>query len=324
LIPDSERAYYNNIIESYRRLVAQLDKTNGVYTANRIRIMQELLKDELNKMSKEFDSSFSSELPDITSADIDAYQFDKEVILAAGAVSYPSLSAVNKTAIKELIKDEGFLYSYIKADGTIVRRKYTSRDIVRGVPDSIYTKVNQIFLAGATVGDSPDKIARDLKPFYVTEQKRQVRTMVRSLIGEASAKSHKAWDDNNEDIIGKWVFDATLDSRTSSICRSLDKRTWNKKPAPQYWPKLHPNCRSIMVSIPIGYDQEGTRPVNLMTAQNKKHAKTLKGKEREDYMSQFVHQVPIDMSFKQATELFPQLKTEKFIDTEEYFNKLGV
>lgn len=286
--------------------------------------MQKLLRDELNNMSKEFDSSFSSELPDITSADLEAYQFDKEVILTAAGVSYKSLASVNKTMVKELIKDEGFLYSYIKADGTIVRRKYTSRDIVRGVPDSTYTKVNQIFLAGATVGDSPDKIARDLKPFYVTEQKRHVRTMVRSLIGEASAKSHQAWDDNNEELIGKWVFDATLDTRTSSICRSLDKRVWHKKPAPQYWPKLHPNCRSIMVSLPIGYDQEGTRPVNLMTTQNKKHARTLKGDEREIYISKFVKEVPIDMSFKEASELFPQLKTEKFIDTEEYFSKLGV
>ncbi len=324
LVPDSERKYYNNIVESYRRLVIQLEKTKGVYTANRIKAFQELLKKELLNMNREFTKEFNKEIPNITEASLSAYVYDKEAALMAVGASYTNLNAIDKKMINELIKDEGFLFSYVKANGDIVRNRYTSKDIISDIPNSTYNRVNKIFLAGATVGDSPEKITRDLRPFYTTQQKNDVRTMTRTLIGEATAKANKAWDEENDDIIGKWVYNATLDSRTSSICRSLDGRVWKSKPDAQYWPKLHFNCRSIMVAIPVGYESDQTRPVNLMTASNKKHAKTLKGKEREDYISGFVHNVPMDATFKQVSEAFPQLNTKKFIDTDEYFQKLGL
>ena len=322
-MPDSERVYYNNIVESYRRLVAQLEKTKGVYTAKRIKAFQELLKKELLNMNRVFTSEFNKEIPNITEASVTAYQFDKEsMLIAAGATV--DIQGIDKRMIKQLIKDEGFLFSYVRANGDIVRNQYTSKDIITGIPNSTYNRVNRIFMAGATVGDSPEKIASDLRPFYTTQQKSEVRTMVRTLIGEATAKANQQWDDENIDIIDKWVYNATLDTKTSSICRSLDGRVWKSKPDAQYFPKLHPNCRSIMITIPKGYESTQTRPVNLMTAQNKKHARTLKGKAREEYISGFIENVPMDMNFKQAAELYPQLNTKKFINTEEYFEKLGL
>ncbi len=58
----------------------------------------------------------------------------------------------------------------------------------------------------------------------------------------------------NLDVIDRVLFSATLDSRTSSICKTLDGKVFKIEDAPHL--PIHPNERSQLLPILIGEDAE--------------------------------------------------------------------
>jgi len=75
----------------------------------------------------------------------------------------------------------------------------------------------------------------------------QIRTLIRTSINQvANAASQKTFE-ANQDITEKYKYVATLDSRTSAICRALDGtvHTYGKGPLPPQ----HFNCRSTTVPV---------------------------------------------------------------------------
>ena len=90
-----------------------------------------------------------------------------------------------------------------------------------------------------------------------TKANNQIRTVVRTSINQvANAASMKAYE-ANQDITKKYRYTATLDSRTSPICRALDgtEHDYGKGPIPPQ----HFNCRSTTVPI-IDYEGLGFDP----------------------------------------------------------------
>ncbi len=90
-----------------------------------------------------------------------------------------------------------------------------------------------------------------------TKANNQIRTVVRTSINQvANAASMKAYE-ANQDITKKYRYTATLDSRTSPICRALDgtEHFYGKGPIPPQ----HFNCRSTTVPI-IDYENLGFDP----------------------------------------------------------------
>ena len=82
----------------------------------------------------------------------------------------------------------------------------------------------------------------------------QIRTLIRTSINQvANAASQKTFE-ANQDITKKYKYVATLDSRTSAICRALDGtvHTYGKGPLPPQ----HFNCRSTTVPV-IDYKRLG-------------------------------------------------------------------
>jgi len=65
----------------------------------------------------------------------------------------------------------------------------------------------------------------------------------------------------NSDVVKKIKYSATLDGRTSPICRALDGRTWlNPEEAGEVrTPPSHYNCRSTLVPIVEGFEDMETR-----------------------------------------------------------------
>jgi SPP1 gp7 family putative phage head morphogenesis protein len=80
-----------------------------------------------------------------------------------------------------------------------------------------------------------------------------VRTSVQQVANEASQQVYRA----NEDVTQKYQYLATLDSRTSAICRSLDGQTFKYGDGPT--PPVHFNCRSTTIPV-IDYRALGLRP----------------------------------------------------------------
>ncbi len=85
----------------------------------------------------------------------------------------------------------------------------------------------------------------------------QVMTLTRTSINQvANAASQQVYE-ANQDITKKYRYVATLDTRTSAICRALDGREFRYGKGPK--PPQHFNCRSTTVAV-IDYKGLGFDP----------------------------------------------------------------
>lgn len=107
--------------------------------------------------------------------------------------------------------------------------------------------ITDIMLDGFMEGKSIDKMARELKESvkvgkYIAT--RLIRTEVTYISNAAELESYKEME------IEKYIYIATLDTRTSDVCQGLDREVFevSKAMAGENLPPMHPNCRSSIRS----------------------------------------------------------------------------
>ncbi len=123
---------------------------------------------------------------------------------------------------------------------------------------------------GMAAGESMDAIARRVigtGSFNyrdgVTEMTRsQVDSIVRTAVNHVSNHSRTTWFMENNDVITQEYFVATLDSRTTPICRAMDGKTFDLGKGPI--PPLHFRCRSLRIAA-IDGTLAGSRPAKPYT-----------------------------------------------------------
>jgi len=145
----------------------------------------------------------------------------------------------------------------------------------RGLAESQADLFAKTVRNGLLTGESTDQIARQLKGrlrFGQPGSLRQiaqaggqvtalannqvnamVRTSINQVANEASQQVYKA----NQDVTNRYRYVATLDSRTSAICRALDGQEFDYGKGPT--PPQHFNCRSTTVPV-IDYKGLGIEP----------------------------------------------------------------
>lgn len=106
--------------------------------------------------------------------------------------------------------------------------------------NELRTKLTQSFIRG----DSSDKTVKDLmERFDVSRSnaERLVQTETSFFTGQASAAGYKA-----SGIVKKYELIATLDSKTSQICRSMDGKVFNlsEMEVGVNYPPFHAHCRT--------------------------------------------------------------------------------
>ena len=112
---------------------------------------------------------------------------------------------------------------------------------------------------GIQRGLTTDEIVRGLsgtrnEPGILEDDRNHVGTLVRSAAAHASSQTRM---DAFEAIgVDQWQFVATLDLRTSTVCKSNDGKVFDVGQGPL--PPLHPNCRSTAVPW-FGEELSGTR-----------------------------------------------------------------
>lgn len=97
----------------------------------------------------------------------------------------------------------------------------------------------------------------------------------------------------NKNVVKKEIYTATLDSRTTPICRALDGKIYDVGDGPH--PPIHINCRSIRVPA-IDGKRIGTRPANATT---EKALKGLRGPARRRAVEKLVGQIPAETTYQQ-------------------------
>lgn len=146
----------------------------------------------------------------------------------------------------------------------------------RGLAESQADLFSMTVRNGLLTGESTDKLARRLKgrlrfgqPAMSLRQmaqaggevtavaNHQVMALMRTSINQVANASSQQVYEANQDVTKKYRYVATLDSRTSPICRALDGKefVYGKGPVPPQ----HFNCRSTTVPI-VDYKGLGFDP----------------------------------------------------------------
>lgn len=76
---------------------------------------------------------------------------------------------------------------------------------------------------------------------------RNAATVVRTALNHVSTQARETTYKKNSDIVEKYEWVSTLDSRTSTICRSRDGQKYEIGKGPL--PPAHPNCRSATAPV---------------------------------------------------------------------------
>lgn len=97
----------------------------------------------------------------------------------------------------------------------------------------------------------------------------------------------------NKRIVRRELYVATLDSRTTPICRSLDGKVFEVGKGPR--PPIHLNCRSVRVPQIDGRKLSG-RPADATT---ERQLAGLRGPARRTAVSKLVGQVPAETTYQQ-------------------------
>lgn len=141
--------------------------------------------------------------------------------------------------------------------------------------NELQTRLYQGFIRGDSIDRMTQELARRMEVSYHAAE-RIVRT-------ESSFVTHQAtWDGYKASgVVEKYEYLATLDDRTSEVCRSMDGKVFrlSEKEVGINYPPLHPNCRSTVVPYFDDEDDPGQRA-----------ARTAEGE---------VYYVPGDMTYRE-------------------------
>ena len=147
----------------------------------------------------------------------------------------------------------------------------------RGLAESQADLFAKTVRNGLLTGESTDKIARRLKgrlqfgdfgPLSVRQlaqaggeltsvANHQVMALVRTSVNQVANASSQQTYEANQSVTSRYRYIATLDSRTSPICRALDGQEFDYGKGPV--PPQHFNCRSTTVPL-IDYERLGVTP----------------------------------------------------------------
>ena len=152
----------------------------------------------------------------------------------------------------------GFTFSEMPIDfiEEVLKNKWIGENYSRRIwknSDVLADRLEEVITSGLMSGKSSKRMAKeldDLSNYGKFASERLIRTETTYVTNMAEIESYKECD------VEKCVFLATLDSRTSKICRSMDGKVLivgKAKPGVNL-PPLHPFCRSTT----IAYLGEGT------------------------------------------------------------------
>ena len=174
----------------------------------------------------------------------------------------PSVLSLKSTGTFDLTAAQGA--EVLLPNGETVQKAF------RGLASRQATQFNQVVRTGLLSGETTESIVSQLignlqfgqgaktNQQYLLAGKEvlnmashQIRTVVRTSVNQVSNAASQQVYKANEDITQKYKYVASLDSRTTALCASLDGKEFEYGKGPE--PPQHFNCRSTTVAV-IDYD----------------------------------------------------------------------
>lgn len=200
-------------------------------------------------------------------------------------------------------------------------RSLITKDAFEKISDKSALDYGNTILNGYREGMSREEIARRIfntenntgRVRDTTELKKlrnNLRTLSRTCCNSINSEVNKDFFESNNDIIEGYLFVSTLDSRTSTICGSLDGTRFEKGAEPNL--PLHYNCRSVLLPIIKGSDD-----LNVGTRKSM-DGKVPKTQNYEEWLRNQDRETIEDILGKRKADLFlkNEVPIERFVNLD--------
>lgn len=220
--------------------IKYLEKLTGAKYISRL----EMLEADVRYQIELIERGKYLDMTDLLSINYLAAYYERSYTVAHGAEIAVRFNAVSRAGVEKAVKSKWSQYRY---DQTI----WNDRDrLVR----ALSTIIPQSFSRGLSSNQLGDMIAKEMDASR-NRGRTLARTEVNYICNQADLDVYK--------VIGieDYEYLATLDMRTSDICRGLDGTVHKVSHATVgvNYPPMHPNCRST--TVPKFSDQFGTERV---------------------------------------------------------------
>lgn len=131
------------------------------------------------------------------------------------------------------------------------------------MPRNLTRDVEAAVNTGLAAGETPAEIMRRLSGFksrpgvggVFGKTRRDLMTVTRSTVNHVSNQAREMTYAANDDLVKSVKFVATLDARTTPICRSLDGEVFPVNEGDR--PPMHHQCRSTTVPVLASFEELG-------------------------------------------------------------------
>ena len=280
---------YNDVILDLTFKLATIDEVTSPATVARIRSMLLQMKESLETWSVENTAYMADQLQSLALFQSDFVVNELQKALPIGAANVNSVEISPEFARSILYTDPTRINVFtLPSLETQVRRTFNltaakgsvitlpSGKVVekafRGIAESQADFISREVRVGITEGESMTKIAKRLRgrlQFGKNQEmtaraqalaggsgiklaNNQVQTIVRTSVNQVQNAVNQATYSANQNVTKKYEYVATLDSRTTTLCASLDGQKFKYGEGPE--PPQHFNCRST--TVPVIADDE--------------------------------------------------------------------
>ena len=275
---------YNNVILDLTYKLATIDEVTAPATVARIRSMLVQFKESLEGWSVEGTRYMADQLQALAVFQTDFVANELQKVLPRGAANvntvqvsgdfarsivYTDPTRVNILTLPTLESQVGRTFSLTAAKGSTIT--LPSGQVIekafRGIASTQADLISREIRVGITEGESLAKISKRLRgrlQFGKNQEmtakaqalaggngmrlaNNQVRTIVRTSVNQVQTMASQEVYAANQDVTERYEYVATLDSKTTALCGSLDGKTFRYGEGPM--PPQHFNCRSTTVPI---------------------------------------------------------------------------
>ena len=275
---------YNNVILDLTNKLATIDEVTAPATVARIRSMLVQFKESLEGWSVEGTRYMTDQLQALAVFQTDFVANELQKVLPRGAANvntvqvsgdfarsivYTDPTRVNILTLPTLESQVGRTFSLTAAKGSTIT--LPSGQVIekafRGIASTQADLISREIRVGITEGESLAKISKRLRgrlQFGKNQEmtakaqalaggngmklaNNQVRTIVRTSVNQVQTMASQEVYAANQDVTQRYEYVATLDSKTTALCGSLDGKTFKYGEGPM--PPQHFNCRSTTVPI---------------------------------------------------------------------------
>lgn len=228
----------NQIAKEIRKRLSKVKNSNISVNLNRSIALRKILRkiragawDDVQKIWRE----------ELTKVTLVEPQFVDRAFKAVTVVIAPTVLPLNPI-LRNIVKNNPF-------EGKVLL------EWASDIKQTDIDRINSQIQIGIVQGETSSQIARRVVGTVaqrgkngVTEiTRRNAEAITRTAINSYTNEARREYNIDNNDLFSEELYVATLDSRTTPICRSLDGRRYPVGKGPI--PPLHFNCRSLRIAV---------------------------------------------------------------------------